>query len=132
MWTVLQRLLASDSDRDVVDSAADALLPLILAFPRAFQRLGERYPNFRSRSILPIWLSAQMRGMKLNMTAPAEPAVVRTTDPSLLRVQKATICEIGTGQPSHDAAWLINLISTLSYCWMHDVRWQVSCPQGAQ
>ena len=41
MWTVLQELLASDSDRDVVDSAADALLPLILAFPAAFQRLGE-------------------------------------------------------------------------------------------
>lgn len=43
MWTVLQRLLASDSDRDVVDSAADALLPLILAFPHAFQRLGESF-----------------------------------------------------------------------------------------
>lgn len=51
MWVVLQILLASNTDRDVTDSAADALLPLMLAFPSAFQQLGMGRNSFHGLAV---------------------------------------------------------------------------------
>ena len=38
---VMQRLLLEDVGRDVVELAADALLPIIASHPAAFQTLGD-------------------------------------------------------------------------------------------
>jgi len=39
---ILRRLLLADAGRDLVDLAADALLPLLVAHPADFQALGAR------------------------------------------------------------------------------------------
>lgn len=44
MEVILQRLLMEEDWRDVVDAAADCLLPLILAHQAAFQQLGKPGP----------------------------------------------------------------------------------------
>ena len=44
---ILRRLLLADAGRDLVELAADALLPLLLAHPADFKALGECALGFR-------------------------------------------------------------------------------------
>jgi len=47
---ILRRLLLADAGRDLVDLAADALLPLLVAHPADFQALGARAPAAGART----------------------------------------------------------------------------------